>query len=299
MVEVINHLGSSFFAWLSLHTVVQELGREGILPFSSFFASNRPFNAPLAGLFTEYLVSCIYLFAVPPGDAYIFLINSKSNIFNSDAFQLRFVCQWYLTRWLLLIPWFHLACSCYTCRHIKFGTGILLFELRNLSFLYISFLTFFWWSCHSFHLLQGLTRSFRTGYVTLFYFAYVLFRHDSFTFLSRTQSAVSSSLSLVSHTGIYGVLGFRKEKDIVFSESGLMMKTVSLDTYSGEYLWYHTLLEHRNCMGTHCQTTSSYKTSHPKCHSFSYVVLKIDRFIDQDHVTTSGLQVTNPFVSFV
>ena len=80
MAEVINRLGSSFFAWLSPPTVIQELGREGILPFSSFFASNQPFNAPLAGIFTDYLVSCIYLIAVPPGDAYIFLINSKSNI---------------------------------------------------------------------------------------------------------------------------------------------------------------------------------------------------------------------------
>ena len=81
---------SSFFAWLPPRTVVQELGREGILPFSSFFASNRPFNAPLAGLFTEYLVSCIYLIAVPPGDAYIFLINSKS-WFWTLFFKLRFV----------------------------------------------------------------------------------------------------------------------------------------------------------------------------------------------------------------
>ena len=70
-------------------------------------------------------------------------------------------------------------------------------------------------------------------------------------FLSRIQSVASSSRSLASHTGIYGVLGFQKGKDIVFSESGLMMKMVSLDTYSAEYLgllWYHTLpqAEHRH-----------------------------------------------------
>ena len=28
----------------------QELGKEGVLPFSELFASNKPFNAPLAGL---------------------------------------------------------------------------------------------------------------------------------------------------------------------------------------------------------------------------------------------------------
>ncbi|KAG6844862.1 hypothetical protein H0H87_002985 [Tephrocybe sp. NHM501043] len=46
--------------------VVQELGREGILPYPSFFASNKPFNAPLAGLFTQYLVSCAFMLAPPP-----------------------------------------------------------------------------------------------------------------------------------------------------------------------------------------------------------------------------------------
>lgn len=55
--------------------IVQELGREGILPFSSFFASNKPFNAPLAGLFEHWLVSVIIMLAPPPGDAYNFILN--------------------------------------------------------------------------------------------------------------------------------------------------------------------------------------------------------------------------------
>lgn len=50
--------------------IVQELGREGILPFSRFWASNRPFNAPLAGLFEHYIVSVAIMLAPPPGDAY-------------------------------------------------------------------------------------------------------------------------------------------------------------------------------------------------------------------------------------
>ena len=87
-------------------------------------------------------------------------------------------------------------------------------------------------------------------WVCYLFFAYVVSRPDSFTtkftYLSLTQSAASSSHFLESHTGIYGVLGFQKGKDIVFSESWLMMKTVSLDIYSAEYLWYHTLLEHRH-----------------------------------------------------
>ncbi|EXJ91271.1 hypothetical protein A1O1_04381 [Capronia coronata CBS 617.96] len=55
--------------------LVQELGREGILPFSRFWASNKPFNAPLAGLFEHWLVSVIIMLAPPPGDAYNFILN--------------------------------------------------------------------------------------------------------------------------------------------------------------------------------------------------------------------------------
>ncbi|KPM35513.1 High-affinity methionine permease [Neonectria ditissima] len=55
--------------------LVQELGREGILPFSRFFASNRPFNAPLAGLFEHWLICLIVILAPPPGDAYNFILN--------------------------------------------------------------------------------------------------------------------------------------------------------------------------------------------------------------------------------
>ena len=62
-------------AYTNYYTVVQELGREGVIPFSSFFASNKPFNAPFGGLFVQWLVSTIMMVATPPGDAYLFIVN--------------------------------------------------------------------------------------------------------------------------------------------------------------------------------------------------------------------------------
>lgn len=53
--------------------IVQELGREGILPFSKLWASNRPFNAPFAGLFEHWFICIIVILAPPPGDAYNFI----------------------------------------------------------------------------------------------------------------------------------------------------------------------------------------------------------------------------------
>ncbi|KAL3473551.1 amino acid/polyamine transporter I [Aspergillus californicus] len=55
--------------------IVQELGREGILPFSKLWASNKPFKSPAAGLFEHWVVSIIIMLAPPPGDAYNFLVN--------------------------------------------------------------------------------------------------------------------------------------------------------------------------------------------------------------------------------
>lgn len=56
---------------------MQELGREGVLPFSSIFASNKPFGAPFAGLFEQWLVTSSLVLLVPPGDAYLFMLNRK------------------------------------------------------------------------------------------------------------------------------------------------------------------------------------------------------------------------------
>jgi hypothetical protein len=54
--------------------VVQEIGREGVLPWSKLWASNKPFNAPFMGLFEHWLVSVVIMLAPPPGDAYNFIL---------------------------------------------------------------------------------------------------------------------------------------------------------------------------------------------------------------------------------
>ncbi|KAF5349260.1 hypothetical protein D9756_009435 [Leucocoprinus leucothites] len=74
----LSTFGSLLAGQFAQGRVMQELGREGILPFSSFFASSKPFNAPLAGLFLQYSVSILFLFVIPPGDAYLFLISLAS-----------------------------------------------------------------------------------------------------------------------------------------------------------------------------------------------------------------------------
>ncbi|KAL4400191.1 methionine permease [Malassezia pachydermatis] len=64
----------------------QALGRDGLIPFSKIFASNRPFNAPMAGLTWHAIVTLILMLAPPQGDAYTFVLNLASyplNIVNT------------------------------------------------------------------------------------------------------------------------------------------------------------------------------------------------------------------------
>ncbi|KAF7331492.1 High affinity methionine permease [Mycena kentingensis (nom. inval.)] len=74
----LSTLGNLLAGQFTQGRVIQELGREGILPYSAFFASNKPFNAPLAGLLTQYIVSCLFVLGPPPGDAYLFMISTSS-----------------------------------------------------------------------------------------------------------------------------------------------------------------------------------------------------------------------------
>ena len=64
----------------------QALGRDGLVPFSKVLASNRPFNAPLAGLAWHAVVTLVILLAPPAGDAYNFVLNLSSyplNVINT------------------------------------------------------------------------------------------------------------------------------------------------------------------------------------------------------------------------
>lgn len=53
----------------------QEFGKEGILPFSPFWASIKPFGAPATALFLHWTVTVIILVAPPSGPAYNFIVD--------------------------------------------------------------------------------------------------------------------------------------------------------------------------------------------------------------------------------
>ncbi|KAF9652380.1 amino acid transporter [Thelephora ganbajun] len=70
--------GNNLASFFTHGRLIQELGREGILPWSSFFASDRPFRTPIAGLLVQWAVSSVHVLLPPPGDAYLFVLSLSS-----------------------------------------------------------------------------------------------------------------------------------------------------------------------------------------------------------------------------
>ncbi|KAF9552197.1 high affinity methionine permease [Agrocybe pediades] len=107
-------LGNVMSVTFSQGRVNQELGREGILPFSKFWGSNRPFNASLVGLLLHWAICLIVIFALPPSDAYNFVINVISYPLSVINAAISFGILWVAVHpypcWPLTRAW-SLACA--------------------------------------------------------------------------------------------------------------------------------------------------------------------------------------------
>ncbi|VEU22152.1 DEKNAAC103118 [Brettanomyces naardenensis] len=71
----LSALGNVLAVIFAQGRIIQQLGREGVLPFSSFFATQRPFNTPAVGLLEHWIICVITILAPPPGDAYNLIMN--------------------------------------------------------------------------------------------------------------------------------------------------------------------------------------------------------------------------------
>jgi amino acid transporter len=71
----LSNLGNVLAVSFAHARLNQELGKEGLLPLSRLWGSNKPFNSPAASLFLHWIVTIIVLLAPPPGPAYNFIVN--------------------------------------------------------------------------------------------------------------------------------------------------------------------------------------------------------------------------------
>ncbi|KAG9015340.1 hypothetical protein FRB93_013040 [Tulasnella sp. JGI-2019a] len=55
--------------------ILREIARQGVIPFSSFFASTKPFGTPAAPLLLKFILTAIVIVGPPAGDAFNFLVS--------------------------------------------------------------------------------------------------------------------------------------------------------------------------------------------------------------------------------
>ncbi len=71
----LSALGNVMTITFAQSRVNQELAKEGVIPFSRFWASNWPSGSPSAGLFLHFVPSFVVIVAIPFGDAYNFILD--------------------------------------------------------------------------------------------------------------------------------------------------------------------------------------------------------------------------------
>ncbi|KAG4411830.1 hypothetical protein IFR04_015034 [Cadophora malorum] len=72
IISAFGNIAATSFAQARVN---QELGKDGLLPFSRFFAGKNQWDSPTPGLFLHWLVSVLVIIVPPPGEIYNFLVD--------------------------------------------------------------------------------------------------------------------------------------------------------------------------------------------------------------------------------
>lgn len=68
----LSAFGNMISAALGASRMVRECGRQGVLPFTSFWASTKPFGTPLGPYVFKWSITALMILAIPTGDAFNF-----------------------------------------------------------------------------------------------------------------------------------------------------------------------------------------------------------------------------------
>ncbi|KAI0438117.1 high-affinity methionine permease [Xylaria telfairii] len=75
---LISAFGNLLAVLIGQSRLIREIGRQGVLPFSQFWASTEPFGTPIGPYFIKWLVTVIVIVAPPAGDAFQFVVSLKT-----------------------------------------------------------------------------------------------------------------------------------------------------------------------------------------------------------------------------
>ncbi|KAK8846883.1 hypothetical protein IAR55_005973 [Kwoniella newhampshirensis] len=74
ILPVLSAFGNILASMIGSSRMVREVGRQGVLPFSKFWVSTRPFGTPLGPVAFKWVMTSIMILAPPAGDAFSFIV---------------------------------------------------------------------------------------------------------------------------------------------------------------------------------------------------------------------------------
>ncbi|KXH53168.1 high-affinity methionine permease [Colletotrichum nymphaeae SA-01] len=89
--------GNMIAVIIGLSRRIRECGRQGVLPYTRFWVSTRPFGTPLGPYLVIWSLTALMILAVPAGDAFTFV--NDLGVFPTAAFNLAMAVGIYVVRW--------------------------------------------------------------------------------------------------------------------------------------------------------------------------------------------------------
>ncbi|KAL5321408.1 hypothetical protein ACEPPN_009366 [Leptodophora sp. 'Broadleaf-Isolate-01'] len=93
----LSSFGNMVSVALGRSRMIRECGRQGVLPFTSFWASTKPFGTPLGPYTFMWAITALMILAIPTGDAFNFV--ADLSVLPSAAFNLAMAIGLYVVRW--------------------------------------------------------------------------------------------------------------------------------------------------------------------------------------------------------
>ncbi|KAG5790009.1 hypothetical protein H9Q69_010931 [Fusarium xylarioides] len=93
----LSAFGNIMAVIVGLSRRLRECGRQGVLPWTTFWVSTKPFGTPLGPYFTTWAITALMILAIPSGDAFNFV--SDLGVYPGAAFNLAMAVGLYVVRW--------------------------------------------------------------------------------------------------------------------------------------------------------------------------------------------------------
>jgi amino acid transporter len=75
---LLSAFGNLLAVLIGSSRMIREIGRQGVLPYTNFWVSTRPFGTPIGPYILKWLVTFIMIVAPPAGDAFTFVVSLKT-----------------------------------------------------------------------------------------------------------------------------------------------------------------------------------------------------------------------------